>query len=56
VIVKAEPFFDPSLLETKQEDLTIEGDANKTTLKQADGYTYTVELKDNKYVVTGVQK
>lgn len=56
VIVKAEPFFDPSLLLTKQEDMTIEGNANKTTLKQDEGYTYTVELKNNKYVVTDVQK
>jgi Tfp pilus assembly protein PilP len=55
-IVKADPFFTPSLLETTLEDVTIEGDANKATLKTAENVTYTVELKEDKYIVTGVQK
>lgn len=56
VIVKADPYFTPSLLETKLADVTVEGDANKATIKQSGGFTYTVELKDGKYVVTGASK
>ncbi|HYK72628.1 MAG TPA: endonuclease [Pseudoneobacillus sp.] len=56
VIVKADPFFTTTLLDTTLEDVTIEGDANKATVKTPENVTYTVELVDNKYVVTGVQK
>jgi hypothetical protein len=55
-IVKAEPFFTASILETTKEDVTIEGDANKATIKTKDNVTYTVELQDEKYIVTSIQK
>ncbi|MFD2446195.1 endonuclease [Bacillus sp. CGMCC 1.16607] len=54
-IVKAEPFFTHPLLDTTLEDVTIEGDANKGTIKTTENVTYTVELKDDKYFVTDVQ-
>lgn len=54
MIINAEPFFASSILETTQEDVTIEGDANKATVKATD-VTYEVELKDDKYIVTSVQ-
>ncbi|WML47407.1 endonuclease [Neobacillus sp. PS3-34] len=55
-IVKADPFFAPSFLETTQKDATFEGDANKGTVKTTDHGTYTVELKDGNYIVTSYQK
>ncbi len=55
-IVKADPFFAKPILDTTKEDVTIEGDANKATVKTKDNVTYTVELKDNQYIVTDVQK
>lgn len=57
IIVKADPFFaeTQSLLATTVEDVTVEGDANKGTMT-AGAVTYTVELKDGKYIVTGIQK
>ncbi|WP_442595194.1 endonuclease [Neobacillus sp. D3-1R] len=56
VIVKADPFFTTTLLDTTLEDVTIEGDANKGTIKTPENVTYTVELVDDKYLVTGIQK
>ncbi|WP_059171265.1 hypothetical protein [Bacillus sp. FJAT-27445] len=56
IIVKADPFFAHPIAATTQKDVTIEGDANKGTVKTQDGVTYTVELKDGKYFVTGVEK
>jgi|UPI000407938E hypothetical protein len=56
IVVKADPFFNPSFLETKQADVTFEGDANKGTLKTTDHGTYTVEQKDGNYIVTGYEK
>jgi hypothetical protein len=55
-IVKAEPFFAAPILETTKDDVTIEGDANIATIKTKDNVTYTVELQDEKYIVTGVEK
>jgi hypothetical protein len=55
MIVKADTYFTPSFLETTQDSVTIEGDDKKSTVK-TDGITYTVELKDEKYIVTGVEK
>jgi hypothetical protein len=56
VIVKADPFFAAPLQATTIEDVTIEGDANAATITTADNVTYNVELQDDKYIVTGVQK
>lgn len=56
IIVKADPFFANPISATKQSDVTIEGDANKGTIKTKEGVTYTVELKDGQYIVTGVEK
>ncbi|OCA91236.1 endonuclease [Bacillus sp. FJAT-27225] len=56
IIVKEEPFFSKSITETTQDDVTIEGDAKKGTVKTKDGVTYTVEQKDNSYVVTKVEQ
>ncbi|HLO11902.1 MAG TPA: endonuclease [Pseudoneobacillus sp.] len=56
IIVKADPFFTPSLLETTLEKVTIEGDANKATITTAENVKYTVELQDDKYIITGVEK
>lgn len=53
--VKEDPFFAKPISETTQGDVTIEGDANKGTVKTKDNVTYTVELKDGQYVVTGVE-
>ncbi|AGK55059.1 hypothetical protein [Bacillus sp. 1NLA3E] len=55
-IVKADPFFAKPILDTTKDDVTVEGDANKATVKTKDNVTYTVELKDNTYVVTAIQK
>ena len=55
-IVKADPFFTASILETTKDDVTIDGDANKATVKTKDNVTYTVELQDEKYIVSGVEK
>lgn len=56
IIVKADPFFPNPISSTKQSDVTIEGDAHKGTIKTKEGVTYTVELKDGQYIVTGVEK
>ncbi|RHW40618.1 endonuclease [Neobacillus notoginsengisoli] len=53
--VKEDPFFAKPISGTTQDDVTIEGDANKGTVKTKDGVTYTVELKDGQYVITGVE-
>jgi hypothetical protein len=56
VIVKADPYFTAPLQATTLEDVTIKGDANAGTLTTADNVVYNVELKDDKYIVTGIQK
>lgn len=56
VIVKADPFFTPSLLETTLENVTIEGDANAATITTGENVVYNIELQDDNYVITGVQK
>ncbi|WP_316571878.1 endonuclease [Neobacillus sp. YIM B06451] len=56
IIVKAEPFFAKSITGTTLDDVTIEGDANKGTVKTNEGVTYTVELKDGQYVITSVEQ
>jgi hypothetical protein len=56
VIVKADPFFVTPLQATTLEDVTIEGDANAGTITTADNVVYNVELQDDKYIVTGIQK
>ncbi|MHC0035779.1 endonuclease [Pseudoneobacillus sp. C159] len=56
VIVKADPFFSPSLIETTLEDVTIEGDANKATITTSENVVYNVELQDDKYIVNGIKK
>ncbi|MBU8879533.1 YgdI/YgdR family lipoprotein [Bacillus sp. FJAT-29790] len=55
MIINAEPYFTPSFLETSQQDVTIEGDEKKATIKSA-GMTYHVELKDGQYIITSVEK
>ncbi|WP_053367261.1 hypothetical protein [Bacillus sp. FJAT-27245] len=56
IIVKADPFFANPISGNTKDDVTIEGDANKGTVKTKEGVTYTVELKDGQYVVTGVEQ
>lgn len=56
VIVKVDPFFASPLQATTLEDVTIEGDANAGTITTADNVVYNVELQDDKYIVTGIQK
>jgi hypothetical protein len=56
VIMKADPYFTAPLQATTLEDVTIEGDANAGTLTTAENVVYNVELKDDKYIVTGIQK
>lgn len=55
-IVKAEPFFSTSIIDTEKEDVTTEGDANKATLTTKDNIAYTVELQDSSYVITEINK
>ncbi|RDU35071.1 endonuclease [Neobacillus piezotolerans] len=56
IIVKADPFFTNPIAGTTQKDVTIEGDADKGTIKTDKGATYSVELKDGQYVVTSVEQ
>lgn len=56
MIINAEPYFTPSFLEINQEDVTIEGDENKATLKTTENVTYQMELKDGQYVITNIEK
>ncbi|QED48767.1 hypothetical protein [Cytobacillus dafuensis] len=55
LIVNSEPYFTPSFLDTNQDDVTIEGDKNKATIKIADNKIYSIELVDNQYIVTSVE-
>lgn len=56
VILKADPFFSTPLQATTSEDVTIEGDVNAATITTADNVVYHVELQDDKYIITKVQK
>ncbi|PLR93736.1 endonuclease [Bacillus sp. T33-2] len=56
MIVNEEPYIPATFLEGKQADATVEGDATKGTVKTTDSGTYTVEQKDDNYVVTGIEK
>ncbi|MBP2240560.1 hypothetical protein J2Z40_001117 [Cytobacillus eiseniae] len=54
MIIKKEPYFTPSFLETNQEDVTIEGNETKATIKTAD-HTYQLELQADQYVITSIK-
>ncbi|WP_102274432.1 endonuclease [Cytobacillus massiliigabonensis] len=56
MILNAEPYFNPSFLETKQEAVTIEGDENKATVKTAENVTYQLEIQNGQYVITSIEK
>lgn len=56
IIVKADSYFTKSILETTQQDVTIKGDEKKGTIKTKDHVEYTVELKDNTYMITNIKK
>ncbi|MFP7444147.1 endonuclease [Bacillus infantis] len=56
MIVNTEPFFNPSFLDTTQEDVKIEGNADKATVTTAENAAYTVEMQDENYVITGYEK
>ncbi|WP_174729912.1 endonuclease [Mesobacillus harenae] len=56
MIVNQESYFPASILTTTQEDVTVEGDANKGTVTAPEDVVYTVELAEGKYIITGVEK
>ena len=55
-IVKAEPYFSESIIDTEKEDVTTKGDANKATISTKDHTIYTVELQNEQYVITKIEK
>lgn len=56
MITNTDPYFTPSFLDTTIENVTIEGDEIKATIKSAENITYQVELNDGKYVITNIEK
>jgi len=56
MITNPEAYFNPSFLDTTIENVTIEGDENKATIKTADNITYHVELKDTQYIIMQIEK
>lgn len=56
MIINAESYFNPSFLDTNQENVTIEGDENKATITTAENVTYHLESKDGQYIITSIEK
>lgn len=56
MIINAEAYFTPSILDSTIESVTIEGNESKATIKTSENMTYQVELVDGKYIITSITK
>ncbi|MFO1443069.1 endonuclease [Bacillus sp. Bva_UNVM-123] len=56
MITNVEPYFAPSFLDTTIENVEFEGNDDKATIKTAENTTYHLQLKDNQYMITQIEK
>lgn len=56
IVVNAQKYFDPSALDLKVEDVTVEGTKSEVKAKTKDGVTYELKAKDGGFLITNITK